>query len=176
MKKNIGETYFEEPVTRSKRMIVYTLLTLLILVVAYCVWSVHNANKLIYFVLLAAVIIPALWLVPLRVGVRDSEFFVRRLVCTKAIPLDRIRDVRVFETSMSDGRICGMNGVMGSVGWYKSWEIGLYFAYIGNYSETFLIELKPDQKGRVWKYVVSCRNHREVVERLRESVGLDSVR
>lgn len=157
---------YEEPVRCSRYMLISSVVVVGFLVGLYYIWCSREAAMWIFWVLIAVLLIPCLWLYPLRVGFRDGEFYIRRLFRTKVIPLSEIKDVRVFVPSPSDGRIMGIHGFFGRFGWYKSWEIGLYFAYIGDTDECFLVELKPDDRGKEKKYVVSCRNNIKMVAAL----------
>lgn len=169
--KAIGKTEaIEKPVDRSRDMVKMTIFVAALLIGIFAVWMHKEAVLWFYVLLVACLLVPALWLMPVRVGVRDGVFYVKRLFKTKVIPVDRIKEVRPFETSMADGKICGLSGFYCKVGWFKSWEIGLYFAYIGNYSETFLVELKPDRNGRVWRYICSCKDYGEVVDVLNTAI------
>ncbi len=171
MKDEAKDIYFEEPVTRSRTMLGTTVVLILLLVALIFFWSTTDAPLCVILVIFGVILVPAIWLMPVKLGAGDGEFYIRRLLSTKVIPLERIKEVRAYETSMADGKICALSGFFANIGWYKSWEIGLYFAYIGNFKETFLIVLKPDSKGKERNYVVSCRNHIEVVSKLRDAIG-----
>lgn len=168
------ELVFEEPVKRSRTVIIETMVVLAVISGLIAMTSTISPSALLFMVFLAVcVLVPAILMMPWKVGVRDGQLYITRLMGPKIIPLDRIKDVRIFHTMMNDGRIAAVSGLMGTIGWYKSWEIGLYFAYIGNFSQTFLVELKEDEKGRLRKYVLSCNNNREAVEKLRKCLGLN---
>lgn len=161
----------EEPVRRSRFIILTTVVILATVVGLFFIWRAKEVSMWIFCLLIAVILVPALWLMPLKVGVSDSQFYIRRLLKSTVIPLDRIKSVRVFVPSPADGRICGLSGPFSRMGWYKSWEIGLYFAYIGDSDECMLIELKPDERNKERKYVVSCRNHVAMVEALNERLA-----
>lgn len=110
----------------------------------------------ILFASIGIVFIGALYYSPVAVTVDRRKVTIRRLLTPKHIAVQDIARVSLFQSTM-DVRISGSGGFFGYYGWFRNREIGKYFAYIGKWKDTFLIELKS---GR--KYVVSC-NQPEVI-------------
>ncbi len=156
----------EEPVLRSRWTKIGTCVYIAALIVLYFFMRSREVADFIFWVVVAAIFIPLLWLYPKSVGFGDNCFYIKRLFTTKVIPFDMIKSVRVFVPSPSDGMICGSRGLFGRIGWFKSWEVGLYFAYVGDTDQSFLIELSPDDKSKERRYVVSCRDNVRMVEAL----------
>ena len=165
-----GNTFIEEPVERTRRGILSMIIIAVMLIIAGLRWSLTEASMGFFWILIAVVISPALWIWPTRIGIRDGEFYIKRLFRTKVIPLDRIARVQPFVPSPADGRIWAYN-VAGRLGWFKNWEKGLYFAYIGNTDQAFIIELKPEADGRVRRYACSCRNQEAMMRAISEAIN-----
>lgn len=112
-----------------------------------CVWSLR--------VLVLLLLGGGLYYGPVAVELDDRRLKIRRGWFPRKIAISDIARVEPHARTMTDvrKRICGSSGYMGYWGWFSSPSVGRYFAYVGRWSDAFLIELKS---GR--KYVVSCKD------------------
>lgn len=168
--KRVMKTPIEERVLSQKGLLIMALELILIFALLFVLWYKKEIVMWLYWVLVAGIFLPVLWLIPVKVGLRDGEFYIKRLLKTKVIPVERIKSVRIFTPSPADGKICGIRDMKKRLGWFKSWEAGLYFAYIGNTDECFLVELKPDDRSKERRYVVSCMDNVAMVEALNSAI------
>ncbi|MCM1355383.1 MAG: PH domain-containing protein [Staphylococcus sp.] len=115
------------------------------------------------------IVVASLCYSPCYVSVGDGWLKISR-ICSPArkISVDEIARVLPHSRTMTDvrRRLLGGGGFIGYWGWFTSPAIGRYFAYVGNWNESFLVELKS---GR--KYVISCNNHDKIVEAINRQIG-----
>lgn len=102
-------------------------------------------------IVLAGLIVPALFYMPLSISVDDKSVKIRRPLLTKHIPISDMSDVKLCAPTMGARRICGSGGWLGWYGWFSEGDLGKYFAYYGKASDCFLVTLKD---GR--KYMLGC--------------------
>ncbi|MDE6645464.1 MAG: hypothetical protein K2J97_05220 [Muribaculaceae bacterium] len=135
-----------------------TIVTIVICLVfaGVAFWAESLHIPVILFTCIGIVIISAFYYSPAAVTVDRRNVTIRRLLTPKHIAVGDIKEVRLFQTTM-DVRICGSGGFFGYYGWFRNREIGNYFAYVGKWKDTFMIELNS---GR--KYIISC-NQPEVI-------------
>lgn len=102
-------------------------------------------------IVLAGLIVPALFYMPLSISVDDKSVKIRRPLLTKRIPISDISDVKLCAPTMGARRICGSGGWLGWYGWFSEGDLGKYFAYYGKASDCFLVILKDGSK-----YMLGC--------------------
>lgn len=129
-----------------------TVMTILVCLVFACV--AFEADSLhipvILFACIGMVMLSAFYYSPVAVTVDQRYITIRRLLTPKRIVISDVKDVRIYRRNL-DVRIVGSGGFFGFYGWFKGRMTGRYFAYVGKWSDAFLVEL---ESGR--KYVISC--------------------
>lgn len=128
-------------------------------------WAESLHIPVILFTCIGIVIISAFYYSPAAVTVDRRNVTIRRLLTPKHIPIGEIKDVCLFQTTM-DVRLCGSGGFFGYYGWFRNREIGKYFAYVGKWKDTFMIELKS---GR--KYIISCNQPEVIVKGILDNIS-----
>lgn len=108
-------------------------------------------KRLYLFVVFTALIIAGFYFAPMEIIVTPRYLGVRRLLTMKRIPIADIEGASLWQTTMADRRVVGSGGFMGHWGYYRSRDLGPYFAYVGSYADTFLVTLRS---GR--RYLLSC--------------------
>ena len=125
------------------------------------VW--YNDGKyekaIVLAVLLAVMIILAMFYAPLYVKITDSHIAVRRLLKSRVINIDDVAAVQLCPPTMGAARVCGSGGWFGYWGWFKERDLGKYFAYYGRSTDCFLVQLKDNRQ-----YVIGCTDAPDVVE------------
>ncbi len=145
-----------------------TIITIVICLVfaGIAFWADSLHTPVILFTCIGICIISAFYYSPVAVTVDRRNVAIRRLLTPKHIPVSEIKNVCLFQTTMGDVRICGSGGFFGYYGWFRSREIGKYFAYVGKWKDTFLIELNS---GR--KYIISCNQPEVIVKSILDSMN-----
>lgn len=148
----------------SNYVTVITVVCCLVFVIAACVADDMHI-PIILFACIGIVMLSALYYSPMSVTMDRRNITIRRMLTSKRIPMAEVVGVRLFQRSL-DVRICGSGGFFGYYGWFRNRDHGKYFAYIGKWKDTFLIELKS---GR--KYVVSCNQPEVIVKCIMDCIS-----
>lgn len=105
-------------------------------------------------------------LAPKSITLDNTGLTVKRVIGCKRFGYADISDIGLSYTPMAL-RVCGSGGFCGYIGWFKSPGFGMYFSYMADKSEAFYIILK---NGR--KYMLSCGNPDDVIEKVRRHAGI----
>ncbi|MCS2726154.1 PH domain-containing protein [Phocaeicola vulgatus] len=74
-----------------------------------------------------------------------------------------ITDISLYHReNVAEIRIFGIGGLGGYIGKFYNSKIGFYTAYVGDYSQAFLIKINNREK-----YVMSCRHAEKIVEEVK---------
>ena len=74
-----------------------------------------------------------------------------------------ITDISLYHReNVAEIRILGIGGLGGYIGKFYNSKIGFYTAYVGDYSQAFLIKINNREK-----YVMSCRHAEKIVEEVK---------
>lgn len=119
------------------------------------------AIVIFFFVLLSG-----LFYCPLTLEATDKELIIHRALWKKVLPYADIKSAEPFLPSSGGLRLCGSGGFMGYWGYFHDTLIGYYFGYYAHYKECFLIRMKNSKQ-----YVLSCREHKEILRFLQEQIG-----
>ncbi len=77
--------------------------------------------------------------------------------------LSDITDISLYHReNVAEIRIFGIGGLGGYIGKFYNSKIGFYTAYVGDYSQAFLIKINNREK-----YVMSCRHAEKIVEEVK---------
>lgn len=77
-----------------------------------------------------------------------------------------ITDISLYHReNVAEIRIFGIGGLGGYIGKFYNSKIGFYTAYVGDYSQAFLIKINNREK-----YVMSCRHAEKIVEEVKFAV------
>ena len=122
---------------------------------------------LLTIALTVGVVAAGLYYCPVSVSVNPRELMIHRLLSgDKTFPLADIVEVDTCYPSAGGIRLCGSGGFFGYWGYFRDIAIGQYFGYYADRSQCFYIKLKNKRQ-----YVISCKNHVEMVEAIRKNIG-----
>jgi hypothetical protein len=128
------------------------------LIAGYCNFQVFLGIFIIAF----AFIFPLM--APIYICLSDNNFILKKVIGKKVIPFDEIINIQKF-TSSGDIRVFGSGGYGGYLGIFSNAQIGKYSAYVGDFSQAFLIQLKNNKN-----YVFSCENGDLVIETIKNKI------
>lgn len=95
---------------------------------------------------------------PLSITLSDTHFMLRRGIGNKKIEYSQIVEISVYKEKGYTIRVFGSGGLCGFIGRFYNKNFGYYFAYVGDFSQAFSIQLKNGKK-----YVFSCEDRDEVI-------------
>lgn len=155
----------------SKSSIGITLGLIILLVILIFFHDSSKADHIMTIAMRCMLIILVIaggWYCPVAVELDNDALKIHR-ACSpaKTIPLDAIRSVELHRHSITDvrTRTLASGGFLGYWGWFRSPAIGRYFAYVGKWSDTFLVELNS---GR--NYVISCKDPDKMTAAINEQL------
>lgn len=120
--------------------------------------SYELVNIILSFVCFLVLIIIILY-VPTKLVISDDGITVKRILLPKLIPFEDIIAIKERENGWDgDIRLLGSGGFLGYFGWFRSRDMGKYFAYVTNVNNSFWVI----SSKRV--YLLSCNNHKEAIE------------
>lgn len=158
--------------TSVKAITVFALLLVSVLGVAMPIYFIFNSGSKAELITNASILsiivvafLPVFMYAPKKIILTDECITVRRGSGSVSLPLNQISSVELFENDALGIRTFGVGGVLGYIGKFYSKKLGHYTAYVGNCSESFLITMRGGKK-----YLLSCNNHREMVERLNSMI------
>jgi len=121
-----------------------------------------------WFIIIVAILISFallfILLTPLYIQLDDDYFVLKKLIGKKIISFENIANIDVFKTNR-DIQMFGSGGYGGYLGIFSNAQIGKYSAYVGDFSQAFLIQLKNGKK-----YVFSCENRDLVIETIKNKI------
>ena len=113
-------------------------------------------------IITAAIIISYLYL---SIALSETSLTLYRGIGKKNFNYSDI-DVIIYISDEPVIRVCGIGGIFGFVGRYYTKKIGRYFSYVGDYSQTFYLQLKNGKK-----YVLSCEDRDLVVFLIKKKIN-----
>lgn len=137
--------------SHSKGMKWLTVVGCIIIVAAmvFEVWSIwHGMNMwlgVVVILILVAALLSAFLCYPQYIIATDEGIGIHTLVRTHEIPYSNIERIeRADKDFMGWGtiRLCGISGMLGNIGWFRSADLGTYIAYVTDKSKAFIIYRK----------------------------------
>lgn len=123
----------------------------------------------IYLAILFGVILSLVFtLAPQKIVLDDTQFTMLRKSGKVSLPYSQMTDIQMYQRK-GQGiviRRFGIGGVLGDVGSFYNKKLGKYTAYVGDYSQAFVIDMKNGKK-----YMFSCENAPQVVEMVKEKIA-----
>ncbi len=101
---------------------------------------------------------------PKRIILSDTQLILQRNIGTIAISYSDIKYVSIYfrEKKMIRIRLFGSEGLWGYMGYYYNKALGRHIAYVGDYSQAFVVTLKSGKR-----YLLSCHDHERIVEAIK---------
>lgn len=158
----------KEKITLSRTCQLTTIVvSVIIYLPAAALLSTQNVGEsTITFLITSTLLLLCIPLSPKSIELTDEMLIIHKYAGQKKIPYSLISSVAPYSTrSIKEIRIWGIGGFIGYTGSFYNRRIGKYQSYVGNYNEAFLITLKTGKK-----YVISCRNHQNVISTLQKEV------
>lgn len=144
-----------------------TSVVLILLAVAVYQTQQLTENGIYAAVAFLSVLFSGLFYCPLRIETTERTLIIHRALWkNKVLPYANIKAAEPFLPSSGGLRLCGSGGFMGYWGYFHDTLIGYYFGYYAHYKECFLIRMKNGKQ-----YVLSCREHKEILRFLQEQIG-----
>ena len=110
-------------------------------------------------VIVVFTLVPVWVFLPRYVSVTDTCLKLYRGIGVSSFVLEDIKVIRLYSPSnVVTTCTFGIGGVGGFIGKFYNSEIGKYIAYVGDYSQAFLVVMKSGKK-----YLLSCQNPEKVV-------------
>ena len=158
----------KQKVIMSRYSLLATLLTLICLVAvgAFACRVGSNDSFFLYCVLFSAMLIISLFYVPLEIEADPERLTIIRAFARKHIPIKDIVEIRMCAPEIPTFRMMGSGGFMGHWGWFRSKNLGKYFAYFGRSSDCIFIRLRDDRR-----YMISCGEPHEMVAYVRSHMA-----
>ena len=104
-------------------------------------------------------LLPVLIFIPRYVSLTDSCLKLHRGIGVSSFAYDDIKTIRLYSPkNIVTERKFGIGGVGGFIGNFYNPEIGNHVAYVGDYSQAFLIVMKSGKK-----YMLSCQHSEKIV-------------
>lgn len=140
----------------------------LILFAAGVIALLDNTRELpLFCIIMGGATITGLYFCPISIEADQSEIKLHRLLShPKCFAYNDIQSVDTCYPSAGGLRLCGSGGFFGYWGYFRDIAIGQYFGYYADRSQCFYIKLKNKRQ-----YVISCKNHVEMVEAIRKNIG-----
>lgn len=139
---------------------IITAVIIVAFVVAIATTLNDPKNCLILVSVTVLMILTGLYYCPVKVSADSEAVRIHRLMSRdKVFKYDDIQAVDTCYPSAGGIRLCGSGGFFGYWGYFSDIIIGQYFGYYADRSQCFYIRLKNKRQ-----YVVSCRNHIEMVK------------
>jgi len=138
-------------------VVVLSEISLLQTIIAY-------KNEWYFIVLFLVLLIGSLSIIytPKYIILYDNSIVLTKIFGRKEIMFDDIINIQKFSSS-GDIRVFGSGGYGGYLGIFSNAQIGKYSAYVGDFSQAFLIQLKNGKN-----YVFSCENRDLVIETIKK--------
>jgi hypothetical protein len=99
---------------------------------------------------------------PSSIEMNETGIALHKLRGRLVIDYDRITDIAYYKPDCSEIRLFGSGGFFGYIGTFKNATTGRYQAYVGDYSDSFLIKTKENKN-----YVLSCENRDLVINTIK---------
>ncbi len=111
-------------------------------------------------VLIAATLIPCFMLAPRKIVLTDTQLVLHKGVGKLRLSYADMESVSIYRPTKGvvDVRTFGIGGIFGFIGYFYNKQTGHYIAYVGDYSQAFLVRMKNGKK-----YMLSCGNHQSIV-------------
>lgn len=132
--------------------------------------TINNQDIYISFIIMLATIIiffPAFMYAPKRIILSDKQLILQKRIGCLHLSYSEMAEVCIYSTNnpFAEIRTLGSGGYLGFIGNFYSREIGFYTAYVGDYSQTFLVKMKSGKK-----YLFSCEQHTDIVSTIRQKL------
>ncbi|KAB6538235.1 hypothetical protein GAY80_16465 [Phocaeicola vulgatus] len=100
---------------------------------------------------------------PRKLILSETHIIMERILGQVYISYSDIIDISLYHReNVAEIRIFGIGGLGGYIGKFYNSKIGFYTAYVGDYSQAFLIKINNREK-----YVMSCRHAEKIVEEVK---------
>lgn len=103
---------------------------------------------------------------PLSIELSDRSLILHRGIGKKVIHYADMKHIDTYISKEAMIRTCGIGGLFGFTGWYYTKKLGNFFSYVGDYSQTFCIELINRKK-----YLLSGEDRDYLVAFLKEKIS-----
>lgn len=137
-----------------------TILTICVILLLFVgLYTTIGTSKFIPALIIVLLLIAvSLWFAPMSVSLTDSKIRIHSPIHTHSVPLEKVRNVELFQPTMGALRLFGSGGFMGYWGFFREGDTGSYTAFYGRASDCFLLTLDDGKK-----YVLGCRNPESIV-------------
>ena len=118
-----------------------------------------------FIILMAGIVFPVLilWVNQDMMSKVIGASVLCRILGQVYISYSDITDISLYHReNVAEIRIFGIGGLGGYIGKFYNSKIGFYTAYVGDYSQAFLIKINNREK-----YVMSCRHAEKIVEEVK---------
>lgn len=170
------DNYFTAKVRRSRGVNLLTAVSLILIfmvgfgVPLYGILTIRDSAGIYVCIGIIAFLlfclIPFLIKIPLTISLTEHHLVLHRVMGSISLSYMDIESVQLYtEKGIGDFRIFGNGGLFAFTGKFYNRHIGFYTAYVGDYSQAFLVGLKD---GR--KFVFSCEHPQAVVDAVRQQI------
>jgi len=183
---------FKQKVRWSNAVKIITWIALPLLVYAEYTLVSSILRRFDFVLLLITLLVPVilfyfLFQMATFIEVYENQLIIHRLRGSLIIPINQIKGVNALVASffhvsgrggllayigqfwnnqMGHYRLFGSGGLFGYIGRFRNKQIGDYQSYIGNYSQSFWIELENGKK-----YALSCEQSEELIDFLKQQIA-----
>lgn len=132
--------------------------------------TINNQDIYISFIMMLTTIIiffPVFMYAPKRIILSDKQLILQKRIGCLHLSYSEMAEVCIYNTNnpFAEIRAFGSGGYLGFIGNFYSREIGFYTAYVGDYSQTFLVKMKSGKK-----YLFSCEHHTDIVFTIKQKL------
>jgi hypothetical protein len=147
-----------------------TLIASIALIIAeyYMIHSFCESAKTLNAVaaiVIALLIVYFLLEAPLSLEISETQLTLNKIRGNLVIEFSQIAHIDVYKPNFSELRLFGSGGFFGYIGIFRNSKTGNYRAYVGDYSQSFLIQTQTGIK-----YVLSCENRDAIVQTIKKYI------
>jgi glucose uptake protein GlcU len=150
---------------------IITFIALIIIIASeyYLINSGIKAKDWIMLIIASCILFICIYCVletPRSIEINENEIILHKLMGKLVIALNMITNIEPYKPDKSEIRLLGSGGFWGFTGIFWNANIGKYRAFVGDFSQAFLIQTL-DRKI----YVLSCDNPAEIIEYVNNKRG-----
>jgi hypothetical protein len=99
---------------------------------------------------------------PVFIETNETGIILHKIIGKLVINYEQIAKIEYYKPDSSEIRLFGSGGFFCFVGKFKNKTIGTYQSYVGDYSQSFLIQTKENKN-----YVFSCENRDLIINTIK---------
>jgi len=163
-------TFYDIEWSKSVFFITFTSLAITLLPISFLIFPIEPLGLSISLALLTLLplfggIIYAFFNSPLLLELSDTQIIVHTRKKNKCIEYTDISSIEIYYPVKWEIMTFGIGGLFGFFGHFKNSKIGEYEAFVGDFNQAILIQMKDNKK-----YVISCKTRKLVMRRINQKI------